>query len=149
MPKDAKTRSQAPVMTAEIPIVGTGGTSADSTGNLRKWQPGQSGNPTGKPKALLTTTLREIFTPEHARAVAQRIIDKSVAGDLRFIELLYGRLEGKIVERRESGQPGAFDQAIEMVETDALLAMIKEIGRRQAAKTPNETQSHDSDANRT
>lgn len=146
MPKLEKTRSQAPTITAEVPIVGTDGSTVKSTSLGHKWQPGQSGNPNGKPKALLTTTLREIFTPEHARQVAQRIIDKSVSGDLRFIELLYGRLEGKIVERRESGSPGAFDQAIEMVETDALLAMIKEIGRRQAEKPPNETRSQDSPA---
>lgn len=146
MPKDDKTRSLAPTMTAEVPMVGT----ADKTEPKSVGHRFQVGNPGGgRPKTLLTTTLREIFTPEHAHAVAQRIIDKSVAGDLRFIELLYGRLEGKVVERRESGSPGDFDRAIEMVETDALLAMIKEIGRRQAAKTPNETQSHDSDANRT
>ena len=141
MPKTSKTSNIVILADTEKPA------EKRKIGVDTRFQPGNHMG--GRPKTLLTTTLREIFTPEHARAVAQRIIDKSVSGDLRFIELLYGRLEGKIVERRESGQPGSFDQAIEMVETDALLAMIKEIGRRQANKTPNETQSHDSDANRT
>ena len=66
---------------------------------LTPWQPGQSGNPSGRPKAMLTAAIRQLITPEVARQLAEVVIRKSLEGEYPWMALLYDRLEGRPVQR--------------------------------------------------
>jgi hypothetical protein len=73
------------------------------------WGPGQSGNPSGKPKQFLTQALREVMTPEKAEKLADKIMTMALNGDMKAIEMIYNRIDGSVVGRNEQGKPGEFD----------------------------------------
>jgi hypothetical protein len=71
-------------------------------GRATQFKPGESGNPGGRPKAILSDWLRremEVLDPETQQEVAQKVarvlIQKALAGDIRAIQVLAERLEGK------------------------------------------------------
>ena len=71
-------------------------------GKATQFKPGESGNPSGRPKAILSDWLRremEALDPETQQEVAQKVarvlIQKALAGDVRAIQVLAERLEGK------------------------------------------------------
>jgi hypothetical protein len=74
------------------------------TDHLSPWKPGQSGNPAGRPKgrtvgAVLRDRLAAI-PDDDERPLADRVTDvivrEALAGDIRFVELLLNRTEGKV-----------------------------------------------------
>ena len=77
---------------------------------LHKWQPGQSGNPGGRPKNPITQALKEaVQQPENATMIRDTLLKLAKAGDIRAIELLLNRTEGKVPDKVEQGGVGAFD----------------------------------------
>jgi len=73
------------------------------------WQPGQSGNPGGKPKqkfmteALQFHLLRPADLPPHkprnaAEAIAGQIVKQALEGDSTSQQLCYDRMEGKAIQ---------------------------------------------------
>jgi len=92
----------------------------------KPFQPGQSGNPGGRPKGrLLSSILREKLTDDAKMAIAEKIIAGAKSGDLAMIRELFDRTEGKVPTRNENGQPGDFDERLDDVETDVLRAALK------------------------
>ncbi len=73
------------------------------------WKPGQSGNPSGKPKQFLTQALRQVMTEETAAELAEKIMTMALNGDMKAIEMIYNRIDGSIIGRNEMGKPGEFD----------------------------------------
>jgi hypothetical protein len=77
------------------------------TDHLSPWKPGQSGNPAGRPKGrTVGAVLRDRLaaTPDDdERPLADRVTDvivrEALAGDIRFVELLLNRTEGKVPDR--------------------------------------------------
>jgi hypothetical protein len=72
--------------------------------NLKPWQPGQSGNPGGRPKKKpVTDELERLLEQEapHAKgktwaaAIAEALLKKARKGDVRAIAELANRIEGK------------------------------------------------------
>ena len=61
---------------------------------MAKWQPGQSGNPNGKPKgARNKTTLAVLELLEgEAQAITRKIIDKAKKGDITALRICMDRL---------------------------------------------------------
>lgn len=75
-----------------------------NTKNLTSWQPGQSGNPAGKPKGTkqLSSWIREMMEDENftvnvkgkklgeapVKAIINTLIIKAINGDLKAIDLL-------------------------------------------------------------
>lgn len=69
-----------------------------------RWQPGQSGNPKGRPKGSgLTDRLRKILEGTEdgqEKTVGQKLmeagVDAAMKGDFRFWNAIYERYEGKV-----------------------------------------------------
>jgi hypothetical protein len=74
---------------------------------------------------LILAALRERMTEEAVGALADVALAKALAGDIRFFELLWDRLAGKVVARQEQGDPGAFT-GLEDVPTEELVRRIEE-----------------------
>jgi hypothetical protein len=75
-----------------------------STENLKPWQPGQSGNPGGRPRTKLITAELERMLEQEAPAangktwaavIAEALLKKARKGDVRAIAELANRIEGK------------------------------------------------------
>ncbi len=94
----------------------------------KPFQPGQSGNPGGRPKGrLLSAVLRQKLTDEDKEIIAQQIIDGAKRGELDKIRELFDRTEGKVPNRNENGEPGAFDELLDEVDTTTLKAALKAV----------------------
>lgn len=76
------------------------------TDNLTPFEPGESGNPAGRPKGTknLSTILREMLELEieedgvkitQKDAIIKKLIKQSTAGNLRAIQEVFDRTEGK------------------------------------------------------
>jgi len=74
------------------------------TENLKPWQPGQSGNPGGRPRTKLITSELERMLEQEAPAangktwaavIAEALLKKARKGDVRAIAELANRVEGK------------------------------------------------------
>ena len=78
-------------------------------GEGTRFKKGQSGNPRGRPiqPEGLTETLAWLMSKTNSRALAQKLIDKALGGDLKAIQYIYDRLEGKPTQfevREEKGE---------------------------------------------
>jgi hypothetical protein len=77
--------------------------------NLKPWTPGQSGNPRGRPrKRLLDEALEDLLASNDSRAardVAVALVKKARKGDIRAIQLLAERTQGKPMRAIEISGP--------------------------------------------
>lgn len=83
--------------------------------NLKHFQPGQSGNPAGKPKGRLhmTTMLRALLETQttdehgnvntHAALINQALAKKAASGDTAAIKEIFERIDGKTSQVVEIG----------------------------------------------
>lgn len=72
------------------------------------WQPGQSGNPSGRPKDYITRFLRARCEKE-GEAFADVLWTLAMKGDMPAIHEVYDRVEGKVP------QPTSVDGGLEIV----------------------------------
>lgn len=93
----------------------------------RPFQKGQSGNPGGRPKQLLTKAIAETLTAADSKRIVQQVIARAKDGDLQAVQMLWDRLEGKAIARNESGEPGAFKLDLSDVDTKALKSALKRV----------------------
>ena len=72
---------------------------AGRTANLKPWKPGQSGNPRGRPrKQLIDEALEDLLASngsEAAQDVAVALLKRARKGDIRAIQLIAERTQGK------------------------------------------------------
>lgn len=79
--------------------------------NLKHFQPGQSGNPAGRPKKLpeLDKLILQVLGGDNDESGAQAILEalkkKALKGDVRAAEILLDRTYGKTKERIEHSLP--------------------------------------------
>lgn len=68
-----------------------------------QFKPGQSGNPTGRPKGkTISGELRKLIEKEGAKEAAKVILAKMRKGDMRAAEIVLDRTEGKVTQRVEN-----------------------------------------------
>jgi len=70
---------------------------------MSRYKPGQSGNPTGKPKGAKDkrTALRELLNP-HAEGLVNKAVDLALGGDTTALRLCLERLMPPIKARTEA-----------------------------------------------
>lgn len=72
---------------------------------LRPWQPGQSGNPRGRPKGILTDSIRfelDRFADEtytNREAITMKLVAMARGGDIEAIKIVLDRIDGKVIDR--------------------------------------------------
>jgi hypothetical protein len=68
------------------------------------WKPGQSGNPTGRPKKKpLTEALEKIYSdPEECMAAARALAKKVRSGSIAHFQEAANRLDGRVSDTDES-----------------------------------------------
>ena len=102
-----------------------------NTGNLKPWRPGQSGNPGGRPKKkLIDDALEELLSAndsELAVLIAHKLLAKAKRGELKAIQLIAERVEGKPKAKMEisAALDGNVDvRSMTLEEIDAEIARI-------------------------
>ncbi len=92
-------------------VLAPGGT----VSNLRPgWQPGQSGNPSGRPRDPLLAALRKKLTAKRATELTDVLLARAADGDMKALEMIWDRVGGKPIARQEQGEPGAFSRGFEI-----------------------------------
>jgi Family of unknown function (DUF5681) len=78
---------------------------ARSLANLRPWRPGQSGNPQGRPKKLITEATREWLAKvdestglTNAQMVAKAQVEQAIKGETAAYNAVADRTEGKVIQ---------------------------------------------------
>ena len=71
-----------------------------------KWKPGQSGNPSGRPKGSinLTNRLRAALAARdgvRADKIIESLLDKAEEGDARHLIEVFNRIDGKVADKVE------------------------------------------------
>ena len=68
--------------------------------NLKPFKKGKSGNPGGRPKwKHITEMLKHEDNQEKLEQLVHVIYDKALGGDMRAVEFIADRLEGKVAHR--------------------------------------------------
>jgi hypothetical protein len=91
-----------------------------------RFKPGNRGGPGGKLRDPLTRAVREAMKAEDLKRVADMLWSFAMSGNLKAIEMLWDRLEGKAVARQEQGDPGAFDDLAD-VPSEELMRRLQEV----------------------
>jgi hypothetical protein len=77
--------------------------------NLNPWKPGQSANPGGRPKGrLIDEALEELLLgndSELAIAIAKKLLTRAKAGEVKAIQLVAERVQGKPKRQIELSGP--------------------------------------------
>lgn len=66
--------------------------------NLNPAKPGESRNPSGRPKDILTQTLRRLVDGKEAEALVRALLSEGRGGNIKALALAYERLEGKVAQ---------------------------------------------------
>ena len=102
----------------------------------KNWKPGQSGNPNGRPRERLRPALRALLTDEDIQAMMTQAIADTVHPDpevrTRARAWVMEQVDGKLVERREAGDPGDFE-SLSNVSNDELARVLKIVSKRKSA----------------
>ncbi len=102
--------------------------------NLTPWKPGQSGNPRGRPKKrLIDQALEELLESndaEAARDVAAALLKRARKGDLRAIQLIAERTQGKPMRAVEISGPDGGALELDLMTDEELDQRINELSAK-------------------
>lgn len=87
-----------------------------------RFQPGQSGNPGGRPKGIsLSAILVDELSEARARTMIRAIIRKASKGDVRAFEQLIERIDGKVTDKLALAATTVTEIHVGQAELDARL----------------------------
>ena len=87
--------------------------------NLKHFKKGVSGNPGGRPKwKHITEMLKHEENQEKLEQLVHVIYDKALSGDMRAVEFIADRLEGKVATRLSVEKPS--DEPIKVFDIEGL-----------------------------
>jgi len=87
--------------------------------NLKHFEKGVSGNPGGRPKwKHITEMLKHEDNQEKLEQLVHVIYDKALGGDMRAVEFIADRLEGKVATRLRVEKPS--DEPIKVFDIENL-----------------------------
>ena len=99
--------------------------------NLKPWAKGVSGNPGGRPrKKLIDQALQDLLLRNDsalALAIAQKLLTRAKKGDLKAIQLVAERVEGKPKKQSETSDAEDRPLAIENMTDEELEHRIREL----------------------
>jgi hypothetical protein len=109
--------------------------------NLKPWQPGQSGNPAGRPKGIkfLSEALRETLSTaapdgtSWTEKVARALIDRACEGDPAAFREIADRIEGKVLT--EAKVEGNFGGPVDSTRLAVLVSLALEAGELSSGST--------------
>jgi len=79
-----------------------------------------------KPDPILAA-LKAKLTPERAAIIAEALLSKMETGDIQAINTGWDRTAGKVPNKNENGDPGAFDLDLTDIDSEKLRAAIKRV----------------------
>jgi restriction endonuclease Mrr len=93
---------------------------------------------TSGPRNMLSRVLRDSIDEETAKEIATAILERAKEGDPRFIEFLFNRLEGRAIDRVETGKPGDHAAILDGITEEAARNIIEAADRFKAQKAAGE-----------
>lgn len=81
----------------------------------------------GRPRQLLTKAIADTMTEADAKSIVAVVIKQAKGGDLQAVQMLWDRMEGKAIARKEQGEPGEFT-GLEDRPTEELLRIVEKAG---------------------
>ena len=85
--------------------------------NLKPFEKGVSGNPGGRPKwKQVTELLKQELGEEKIIALLDVVYEKALGGDMRAVEFIADRLEGKVAQRVSVSTNNEPEQIFEFVD---------------------------------
>ena len=90
-----------------------------------RFKPGNRANPGGRLRDPLTRAIRAAMTDEDLTAIVETVIAFAKAGKIEYVQMIWDRIEGKVVARQEAGDPGAFNDLAD-VPSEELIRRIEE-----------------------
>jgi hypothetical protein len=117
------------------------------TANSTTFKKGTSGNPSGRSKTkLLTDQIRAelVQHPEKARAIATKLIDMAIGGDLQAATIVMDRIEGRptqqidVTQTTYNATPEEIDQRIVELTNRLKIASVVPLLELSASEVPGE-----------
>ena len=104
------------------------------TKNLKPFKKGQSGNPGGRPKwKQITEILKSEKNQEKLEEMINVVFERALEGDMRAVEYISDRLEGKVATRLSVEKPS--DEPIKVFDIEGL-----DFDKRPVAALPDDSE---------
>ena len=126
------TDSETVVQIGALPSLNTG-TKQPRKVFGRQFQPGQSGNPGGRKKNVISQAIADGATKENLEKLRAKIWAMALAGDLQAASMILDRVEGKAIARQETGDPGSFEDLLSRVSVEDAKAITELADRARKA----------------
>jgi Family of unknown function (DUF5681) len=119
-------------------------------GKATRFQPGQSGNLAGRPRNVISIEMKRMLGEmcplrkdgsTWAQAIAQVVLSKALRGDIRYVEVVFDRVEGKAHQAISLSGAVEVNSQISIAETkERLEKLMAKIRYRQKSEKEAEEQ---------
>lgn len=112
--------------------------------NLKPFKPGQSGNPGGRPRKIITEGFDDILSEvvvrrkkrdTRLRHMLRAIVDEAIAGKIPAFSEITDRIEGKAMQAHQVSGPGGGAIQVESMSREQREKRISELLAKRGGKT--------------
>jgi uncharacterized protein DUF5681 len=128
----------------------TGNPAIVEVGKATRFRPGISGNAAGRPRDVISIEMKRMLGEEcplrkdgstWAQAIAQVVLSKALRGDIRYVEVVFDRVEGKAHQSIAFSGAVEVNSQISIVDTkERLKELMAKIRDRQKSEKEAEKQ---------